>query len=220
VSTRQRNHLSPDHRISPDDEDSNYKSINRSLSPTFQKNPRVAFDFSKTSYRHDSADFQRGSEVTSNVPQSCNQSEASRYSVTDYFKKYPKNQPSGVDSSRNRFHQRSYSQPDYNARYSNVHMTPNKLQQKQSDLSPHRANDGQTKRNLNAFSPQDNLYHGTCLDNSLSAITDDNISSVSERTVSTASTVNDMSFRRGIAALDANILKLQLALQKTKSMLS
>jgi flagella basal body P-ring formation protein FlgA len=99
-------------------------------------------------------------------------------------------------------------------------MTPNKLQQKQSDLSPHRANDGQTKRNLNAFSPQDNLYHGTCLDNSLSAITDDNISSVSERTVSTASTVNDMSFRRGIATLDANILKLQLALQKTKSMLS
>lgn len=70
-------------------------------------------------------------------------------------------------------------------------------------------------------SPQDHLFQGTVLDNSISAIVDDdNVSSVSAKTATSSSTVDDSTFRKGIATLDANILKLQLALQKTKKMLT
>ncbi|XP_076088952.1 uncharacterized protein LOC143059355 isoform X1 [Mytilus galloprovincialis] len=194
------------------------RNLNRSLSPTNTRNPKVAFDFSKTSYRHDSDDFQEENYLASNVQQSCNQSEASRYSVTDYFRKYPQSQPNSSDTYRKRLHQRSYSQPNH-YEHSNSKWTSAPIASLPKEFtSPVRSS---SRNNPSAFSPQDNLYHGTALDNSLSAITDDNISSVSERTsTSTATTVNDTSFRRGIAALDANILKLQLALQKTKSMLS
>ncbi|XP_063411043.1 uncharacterized protein LOC134693990 isoform X2 [Mytilus trossulus] len=196
----------------------NRRNLNRSLSPTNTRNPKVAFDFSKTSYRHDSDDFQEENYLASNVQQSCNQSEASRYSVTDYFRKYPQSQPNSSDTYRKRLHQRSYSQPNH-YEHSNSKWTSAPIASLPKEFtSPVRSS---SRNNPSAFSPQDNLYHGTALDNSLSAITDDNISSVSERTsTSTATTVNDTSFRRGIAALDANILKLQLALQKTKSMLS
>ncbi|XP_063418478.1 uncharacterized protein LOC134701280 [Mytilus trossulus] len=196
----------------------NRRNLNRSLSPANSRNPKVAFDFSKTSYRHDSDDFQEENYLASNVQQSCNQSEASRYSVTDYFRKYPQSQPNSSDTYRKRLHQRSYSQPNH-YEHSNSKWTSAPIASLPKEFtSPVRSS---SRNNPSALSPQDNLYHGTALDNSLSAITDDNISSVSERTsTSTATTVNDTSFRRGIAALDANILKLQLALQKTKSMLS
>ncbi|CAG2226605.1 CCDC14 [Mytilus edulis] len=196
----------------------NRRNLNRSLSPAYTRNPKVAFDFSKTSYRHDSDDFQEENYLASNIQQSCNQSEASRYSVTDYFRKYPQSQPNSSDTYRKRLHQRSYSQPNHYEHSNNKWTSAPVASLPREFTSPVRT----SSRNIpSTFSPQDNLYHGTALDNSLSAITDDNISSVSERTsTSTATTVNDTSFRRGIAALDANILKLQLALQKTKSMLS
>ncbi|XP_071149655.1 putative leucine-rich repeat-containing protein DDB_G0290503 isoform X2 [Mytilus edulis] len=196
----------------------NRRNLNRSLSPAYTRNPKVAFDFSKTSYRHDSDDFQEENYLASNVQQSCNQSEASRYSVTDYFRKYPQSQPNSSDTYRKRLHQRSYSQPNHYEHSNNKWTSAPVASLPREFTSPVRTS---SRNNPSTFSPQDNLYHGTALDNSLSAITDDNISSVSERTsTSTATTVNDTSFRRGIAALDANILKLQLALQKTKSMLS
>ncbi|CAC5415776.1 CCDC14 [Mytilus coruscus] len=196
----------------------NKRNLNRSLSPAYTRNPRVAFDFSKTSYRHDSDDFPEENYLASNIQHSCNQSEASRYSVTDYFRKYPQSKPNSSETYRKRLHQRSYSQPNH-YEHSNSKWTSGPAASLPKEFtSPVRTS---SRNNPSTFSPQDNLYHGTVLDNSLSAITDDNISSVSERTsTSTATTVNDTSFRRGIAALDANILKLQLALQKTKNMLS
>ncbi|XP_052079895.1 uncharacterized protein LOC127718042 isoform X2 [Mytilus californianus] len=196
----------------------NKRNLNRSLSPAYTRNPKVAFDFSKTSYRHDSDDFQEENYLASNIQQSCNQSEASRYSVTDYFRKYPQSKPNSSDTYRKRLHQRSYSQPNHYEHSNSKWTSAPAASLPKEFTSPVRTS---SRNNPSTFSPQDNLYHGTVLDNSLSAITDDNISSVSERTsTSTATTVNDTSFRRGIAALDANILKLQLALQKTKNMLS
>lgn len=198
---------------------SNYRSVlNRSSSPVNQRNTKVAFDFSKNRYRKDSEEYCHDNE--SNVQQSCNQSEASRYSVTDYFQKYPLNKPNINDpSGSRRNHYRSYSQPNYHDHYHDNHWSPTKTMEMQDLVSPEFKGKFKGERD-SPFSPQDNLYQGTCLDNSLSAINDDNISSVSAQTVSTATTINDTSFRKGIAALDANILKLQLALQKTKNMLS
>ncbi|VDI09456.1 coiled-coil domain-containing protein 14 [Mytilus galloprovincialis] len=176
----------------------NRRNLNRSLSPANSRNPKVAFDFSKTSYRHNSDDFQEENYLASN--------------------NHKASQPNSSDTYRKRLHQRSYSQPNHYEHSNNKWTSAPVASLPREFTSPVRTS---SSNNPSTFSPQDNLYHGTALDNSLSAITDDNISSVSERTsTSTATTVNDTSFRRGIAALDANILKLQLALQKTKSMLS
>lgn len=117
---------------------------------------------------------------------------------------------------RSKPHRRSLSQPETSV-FSNSELphfsSPQKPSSHQSSLTQHSI----TQKSL--LSPQDRLYRGTALDNSISAIDDDNISSVSGRSPSSSS-VDEKTFKKGIATLDANILKLQLALQKTKSMLS
>jgi hypothetical protein len=155
----------------------------------------------------------------------------SRYSVTDYFRKYPSSSHSrntirtnnGIDATilskpsivpRSIEHHRSLSQPEGSVlfRSTGPHFSsPSKSYSHQSSLTQHSI----TQKSM--LSPQDQLYRGTYLDNSISAIDDDNISSVSGRSPSFS--VDEGTFKKGIATLDANILKLQLALQKTKSML-
>lgn len=112
----------------------------------------------------------------------------SRYSVSDYFTKYPHHgtgiKPVALASSAS----------------ANPHVNILEIKKK----SPYVAN-------------QISLYKGTALDNSLSAINDD-IASVSS--VSTAMTFDDRAFRQGLAALDANIVKLQKSLKDTKQLLS
>ncbi|KAK3083454.1 hypothetical protein FSP39_023013 [Pinctada imbricata] len=176
-------------------------------------------------------------ENISDVEQSKVSAVESRYSVTDYFKKYNANKPSGAltgnrSVNKDRTHLRSVSFRD-ESRLDNVNHRRSLSQPESQDVR-----NFSTQRNIPAQessnyrdtigaksklkSPQEKLFTGTVLDNSISAIDDDNISSVSEKTLSrsTTSTFDDKSFRKGIATLDANILKLQLALQKTKSMLT
>ena len=159
----------------------------------------------------------------------------SRYSVTDYFRKYPSQQLTNVpmnrtlDSDRTQLrsvsfrdqvrfdshpHRRSLSQPESHRFTNALHGgMPLERTGKSHQNKGHKPS---------IKSPQEKLFSGTELDNSISAIDDDNISSVSEKTASpsTASTVDDKTFRKGIATLDANILKLQLALQRTKNMMT
>ncbi|XP_033728187.1 LOW QUALITY PROTEIN: uncharacterized protein LOC117317486 [Pecten maximus] len=162
--------------------------------------------------------------------------EQSRYSVTDYFKKYQTSSANddsykGLPSRPWSTHQRTLSQParlmlnktnetpiDYSAsRFTNSRNTDSNFKQGHSTAYgsyPRSKPDSQQQ------AVQDREYQGGTMDNSISAIDDDNFSSVSGSGKTSSSTITDKTFRKGIATLDANILKLQLALQRTKSMLS
>ncbi|XP_050418071.1 uncharacterized protein LOC126831557 [Patella vulgata] len=108
--------------------------------------------------------------------------DVSRYSVTDYFKKYPS-------------------------------ITNNDVKETVNDSNP--------RLSLNSTSMTEDVYKGGELNISLSSIQEDVqsvMSSISESSSSTA--VDDTAFREGIATLDANIAKVQEALQRTKKIFS
>lgn len=111
----------------------------------------------------------------------------SRYSITDYFTKYSaKEKPASME----RLSERESS----------------------SDSSP-----SPLKGSLRP-SVQSSLYKGTDLDTSLSTIpgAEDGRSVVSsEVSTDTVSTVDDHAFKRGLAALDANISRMQQQLRVT-----
>lgn len=221
------------------------KKHDRSDNVFMAKNQRLRFEeedtFPKSGYENSSRRYGHHEETRSDLDTQSKFSAAeSRYSVTDYFKKYNSHNPTFKTNSktmdpsraqesfevsdvskpnvipRSKPHRRSLSQPETSV-LSNSELphfsSPQKPSLHQSSLTQHSI----TQKSL--LSPQDRLYRGTALDNSISAIDDDNISSVSGRSPSSSS-VDEKTFKKGIATLDANILKLQLALQKTKSMLS
>ncbi|KAK3577175.1 hypothetical protein CHS0354_037513 [Potamilus streckersoni] len=122
-------------------------------------------------------------EVNSDAPKlGMNQS---RYSVTDYFQKYPRAVATGLK-------------------------VPPDLQQKSEFIS-------RSPQKVTSALVQE---RGRPFDVSISAIDDDNVSSVSAQTTSTVTTVDEGAFKTGLATLDANIAKLQMALKRTKEMLS
>lgn len=221
------------------------KKHDRSDSVFMAKNQRLRFEedetYPKCGYENSSRRYGQHEETRSDLDTQSKFSAAeSRYSVTDYFKKYNSHNPTfkthsrTMDPSRtqesfdvsdvskpniiarSKPHRRSLSQPETSVLSSSElphFSSPQKPASHQTSLTQHSI----TQKSL--LSPQDQLYRGTALDNSISAIDDDNISSVSGRSPSSSS-VDEKTFKKGIATLDANILKLQLALQKTKSMLS
>ncbi|XP_061183948.1 uncharacterized protein LOC133192102 [Saccostrea echinata] len=217
------------------------KKHNRSDNVFMAKSQKLRFEedetFPKSSYHGRKYNFNE--ETRSDLDTQSKFSVAeSRYSVTDYFKKYPSSSAKLQNHSRNTLrhldtfdtsemskpsnlstdkpHHRSLSQPENSlfSRSDGPHFSsPQKPTSQQTSLTQHSI----TQKSL--LSPQDQLYRGTALDNSISAIDDDNFSSVSGRSPSSTS-IDERAFKKGIASLDANILKLQLTLQKTKSMLS
>ena len=143
--------------------------------------------------------------------------EQSRYSVTDYFNKYHPSQQMASLEPRSR--------PPYGKNLDSKEMYESEQftgqidkQFRTNDIDDRTLrSDGVRSRNIKQLT----LFKGTNYDTTISAIhDDDNLSSVSMNTISTANTTDDRKFRNGIATLDANIAKLQKALQKTKSMLS
>ena len=139
----------------------------------------------------------------------------SRYSVTDYFNKYHSSQQP-VAGSDLRSRPPIYRSDDSKEMYDRGGSQPALGRHNDIDDRTLRA-EAPKSRNIKQLT----LFKGTNYDTTISAIQeDDNISSVSMTSVSTANTNDDKKFRNGIAQLDANIAKLQMALQKTKSMLS
>ena len=145
--------------------------------------------------------------------------EQSRFSVTDYFNRYhPPGQKVG-QGSENR------SRPPYGQNLDGKEMYETEYQDRRGgkkadaykNIDDRAIRNDSRSRNIKQLT----LFKGTNYDTTISAIhDDDNVSSVSMTSVSTANTADDRRFRNGIATLDANIAKLQKALQKTKSMLT
>ncbi|WAR10038.1 CCD14-like protein [Mya arenaria] len=141
--------------------------------------------------------------------------EQSRYSITDYFKKYhPKDSTVRPKDSLT-----SNSRPPMGR---TMREFPSRLQSQfrtSSEIDDRTAKSSDT--NVARANKKLNMFNGHA-DHTISAIhdDDDNVSSVSMSSVTTANTVDENKFRHGIATLDANIARLQQALQKTKSMLS
>ena len=144
--------------------------------------------------------------------------EQSRYSVTDYFNRYHPSQLGGAAESRSRppygrnLDRKEMYEPEYSdGRRGKKSEAANNIDDRILQ------NDDSRSRNIKQLT----LFKGTNYDTTISAIhDDDNVSSVSMNSVSTANTADDRRFRNGIATLDANIARLQKALQKTKSMLT
>ncbi|XP_069108305.1 uncharacterized protein [Argopecten irradians] len=180
----------------------------------------------RVGYLRDSAGIKAwGQQV--NFESNRSDAEQSRYSVTDYFRKYKANDDSykGPSSHPWSTHQRTRSQPaglvlgTAPSDYSDSRFAPNT----DSNYKHSHVNTYSTRPQLDDLSQEKSRSargEYPVLDNSISAIDDDNISSVSGSGKASSTTVTDKTFRKGIATLDANILKLQLALQRTKSMLS
>ena len=142
--------------------------------------------------------------------------EQSRYSVTDYFKKYHPKETLTSNQTHEKFNNRApisrLANKDIAIRLATQMRTSSEI-------------DDRTTRSIDVTGtardgPRLALFRNDN-DLTISAIPDDdNFSSVSGASVSTANTVDERKFRRGIATLDANIARLQSALQKTKSMLT
>ena len=144
--------------------------------------------------------------------------EQSRYSVTDYFNRYHPSQQGAAAESRSRppYGQNLDGKEMYEPEYQDERGGKKAKASKNIDDRSLR-NDDSRSSNIKQLT----LFKGTNYDTTISAIhDDDNVSSVSMNSVSTANTADDRRFRNGIATLDANIAKLQKALQKTKSMLT
>jgi len=133
----------------------------------------------------------------------------SRYSVTDYFQKYHSNSGSNRKSDPQSLRSTSYPRPE----------RPIDAVRKSAPV-PKFATSSEISAPVVRNYPKPSMPVGH-IDQTISAIDDnDNMSSVSMNSVTTANTVDERKFRSGIANLDANIARLQQALQKTKSMLS
>ena len=189
-------------------------------SPSSKTRPRYS-DISTTLKRISN----EGHKVSSNRTDVSD--EQSRYSVTEYFRKYPKSSLEGQSSSLDDPRlfvpqgQRSYPEKLQPGRHVSRAKPPRPQSQFQtsSEIEDLTVKPVNVPRLTNV--KQRTLFKGMNYDETISAIPDDDqLSSVSMSSVTTANTVDDKRFRNGIATLDANIAKLQMALQKTKSMLT
>ena len=124
-------------------------------------------------------------------------SNTSRYSVTDYFQKYP------VPKTQNM--QINIHDIDTDSQESRV--------TQQYDGKARAAVNVDNNPPVRMKTHQQRVYDKTELDNSWSTI--DDVASVNTiSTISTISSVDDRVFRSGLANLDANITKIQQALRK------
>ncbi|XP_052235577.1 uncharacterized protein LOC127847597 isoform X2 [Dreissena polymorpha] len=138
--------------------------------------------------------------------------EQSRYSVTDYFRKYhPQDTVTRpIETLVNK------GLPP-RGRYLNNRVAEFYTSSEADDRTAKSSEATGVVRNAQRLAK----FRGRSADHTISAIhDDDNVSSVSMSSVTTANTVDEGKFRQGIATLDANIARLQQALLKTKSMLS
>ena len=132
----------------------------------------------------------------------------SRYSVTDYFRKYP--QSAGV-AEYSGFSTGPISEertPQSELKYATLDDTS--FTHKESNSNYNYLQNHSGSRQL---LQQNATFQGTQLDTSVSAI-DDTQSVATESTVSTAWTVDDQAFRKGLASLDANIARIQQKLRE------
>lgn len=146
--------------------------------------------------------------------------EQSRYSVTDYFQKY--HPQDSVVVPKEPYRERSLPPKGRSANTLRDKVIPSRLVSQfrtssEIDDRTVKSSEGPVVRNMR----RSKYFEGMNDNPTISAINndDDAVSSVSVSSVTTANTVDDRKFRSGIATLDANIARLQHALQKTKSML-
>ena len=162
--------------------------------------------------------------------------DVSRYSVSDYFKKYkagasfqtsiltqPKSSQSEVSKPKPDTRDRSHGLPSFDQSHQDVSKvsipTVNDMTGQTSFTTvtsvgsvPKPGQPGATQH-----SPQDHLYRGTELDTSLSTIQEAESNSVlsgsTVTSVSSLATVDEQDFKDGLAKLDANIARIQYSLK-------
>lgn len=159
-----------------------FRQDKKTFSSSLERIPQLDFD-------SDSETLDGGLDSRANFPDKImpkykreehNTMDQSRYSVTDYFNRYPAQNGKEVK----------------------------KYPQEMSKLR-------------NNYNP--NLFKESEVDVSASVIDDDKFSSVSGKTfstVSTATTVDNQAFKKGIETLDANIARLQSDLHKRRQLLA
>ena len=160
--------------------------------------------------------------------------EASRYSMTDYFKKYPRD--GNTESTKhcvsdlikenispdttsdiaddqnypyNRDNNDSLSGDVINyAPLSPDHDIMPLMRSSAAEVNNHMA-PSVNRSSIGQASFQDSMYKGTELDTSISTIDDGTSLESSAMTVSSVGTIDDSAFQQGLADLDANIAKIQ-----------
>ena len=154
----------------------------------------------------------------------------SRYSVTDYFKKYPQVEMQSLEQ----IPLESSDQPVLSPNHVSIYQGTPRVENKDMDPAPSSnasfhdlqeeplENDDSLMRT--GLSIQESLYKGTALDTSLSTIATAETASVATAdtittkdsmcTMNTTMSVDEEVFKDGLAKLDAHIAKIQQALQK------
>ena len=141
----------------------------------------------------------------------------SRYSVTDYFKKYPilgsTTQPKSTAAVEPSEHRKP--QGSRNDAVGNILLT------QESPAKTDKAEDSSQARDQSTGSVQGRLYQGTELDTSLSTIQEAETTSIlsgsTVTSVSSLASVDEFVFRDGLAKLDENIARIQESLKHQKA---
>ena len=153
-----------------------------------------------------------------NLTANSSNTEQSRFSVTEYFEKYPQ---SKTDKSTNKENRpvlepqtHSYQGDEKPERGTSGNSTRTPLVENNLMPKIYHHEEERTK----VMTPQRQLYQGTELDTTLSTIreSDDVISVISSAVTSSVSvtSIDDVEFREGLANLDANIARLQASLKQ------
>ena len=141
--------------------------------------------------------------------------EQSRYSVTDYFEKYPSSKSAAKTAWTADKQSKLGMEPHYKET-SGPEETKNDLARNTISVSSATPDVSQEER-FKTMTPQHQLYQGTELDTSLSTIreSDDVVSVISSAVTSVSVTsIDDRDFREGLANLDANIARIQASLKE------
>ena len=161
-----------------------------------------------------------------NLTTNSSNTEQSRFSVTEYFEKYPQPKTDKSTDKENRpvlepqthsyqldkpFHPKDIEKPE---RGTSGNATRTPLVENNSMPTVYQ----QEEERTTMMTPQRQLYQGTELDTTLSTIreSDDVISVISSAVTSSVSvtSIDDVEFREGLANLDANIARLQASLKQ------
>ena len=170
-----------------------------------------------------------------NLTTNSSNTEQSRFSVTEYFEKYPQSKtekyPQSKTGKSTNKENRPVLEPQTHSHQQDKPFHPEgdeKLERGTSGNSTrtplvenksvpkvyHQEEEERTK----VMTPQRQLYQGTELDTTLSTIreSDDVISVISSAVTSSVSvtSIDDVEFREGLANLDANIARLQASLKQ------
>ncbi|KAL5005634.1 hypothetical protein ScPMuIL_016792 [Solemya velum] len=170
------------------DADRDFRRGKKTFSSSLQRIPQLDFDSDSETQEGGLEEVEApsrfpGKARSKYAHEEQNTMDQSRYSVTDYFDKYPNHRNEKVVKRYQQDHETSNPREVYKA----------------------------------------NQFKGSEPEVSVSAIDDDKFSSVSGKTfstVSTATTVDNQAFRKGIEMLDANIAKLQSDLHKRRQLLA